>query len=137
MKHLFLAVWTLFLANSSDTNMKQTIQIKVGTEKFTATLLDNKTTASFVAMLPLTIKMKELNNNEKYGQLTSDLPTQTEDIGTIQEGDLLLWGSNTLVIFYKTFKTSYQYSKIGKIDDPKGLASALGSGNVTVSFELK
>ncbi len=137
MKYLFLGVWTFFFANSSDTKMKQTLQIKVGTENFTATLLDNKTTAAFVALLPLSLKMNELNNNEKYGQLSRDLPTKTEDIGTIQEGDLLLWGSNTLVIFYKTFKTSYQYSRIGKIDDPKGLASALGSGNVTVSFELK
>ncbi len=80
--------------------------------------------------------MEELNNNEKYAQLPQSVPTNASVPTSIQSGELVMYGSSTLVLFYKNFSTSYSYSKIGKIDDLTGLVSALGSGNVKVSFEL-
>jgi hypothetical protein len=47
-----------------------------------------------------------------------------------------MYGSSTLVLFYKGFSTSYSYTKIGKIDDVAGLISALGTGDVTVIYEV-
>lgn len=112
------------------------MRITVGSKVFTATLSDNATSRAFKAMLPLTVKMNELNANEKYVDLAGDLPRQASNPGTIHTGDLMLYGANTLVLFYKTFATSYKYTRIGKVDDAMGLAAALGTGNVTVSFEL-
>ncbi|WEK71164.1 MAG: cyclophilin-like fold protein [Candidatus Chryseobacterium colombiense] len=111
------------------------IKIKAGSQTFTATLLDNNAAKTFKEMLPLTINMTELNGNEKYFDLSQSLPTNSFNPGTIQNGDLMLYGSKTLVLFYKTFSTSYSYTKLGKIDDTAGLATALGSGNVTVAIE--
>jgi len=81
--------------------------------------------------------MVELNGNEKYVDLSRNLPTNAANPGTIQNGDLMLYGSATLVLFYKTFSTSYSYTKLGRIDDVTGLVAALGTGNVIVSFELE
>lgn len=113
------------------------MKIKIGSETFIATLYDNETVAAFKTMLPLTLTMSDLNSNEKYAQLPKDLPTNKIEVGSIQEGDLMIWGANTLVIIYKTFKTSYQYTKIGHIDNPHRLASTVASRNLTISFELE
>mgnify|MGYP000886971731 CR=1 FL=1 len=119
--------------NPSTTKMKVT----VGTAVFTATLYDNPSANAFKALFPLSINMTELNNNEKYFDLPNSLPTNASVGGDIKVGDLTLYGSNTLVLFYKSFNTSYSYTKLGYIDNPTGLATALGNGNVVVKFELE
>ena len=112
-------------------------KITVNDQTFTATLLDNNSAKAFKEMLPLTIKMIELNGNEKYCDLKKSLPTNPSYPKTITNGDLMLYGSETLVLFYETFSTSYSYTKLGQVDNATGLASALGSRNVTVTFELE
>ena len=127
---------TLIFAISTMTLMAQTpINIIVGSKTFTATLADSETGEAFAALLPLTVTMKELNGNEKYHYLSTSLPTAAYRPGTIHSGDLMLYGNNCVVLFYETFNTSYSYTRIGAIDNPSGLAAALGSGNVSVRFE--
>lgn len=121
--------------NQTDAVMKDTIRITIGERVFKATLEANDAATAFKAMLPLTINMSELNGNEKFFDLPSNLPANASNPRTINTGDLMLWGSNTLVLFYKTFSTSYSYTRLGKIEDPSGLLNALGSGNVMVIFE--
>jgi hypothetical protein len=117
--------------------MKDTIIITVGNQVFTATLETNATAAAFKAMLPLTIDMQELNSNEKFFDFSRHLPANASNPGTINSGDIMLWGSNTLVLFYKTFSTTYSYTRVGKIENPSGLAVVLGPGNAKVLFELQ
>lgn len=113
------------------------IKITVGSKSFTAKLLDNHSAMAFKEMLPMTINMIELYNNEKYYDLQNSLPTNSSNPQTIKNGDLMLYGSKTLVLFYKTFSTSYSYTKLGAVDEVTGLATALGSGNVTLTFEVE
>lgn len=119
--------------DNPEENMK--LKITIGSAIFTATLQNNAAAGAFKELLPITITMSELNNNEKYYDLPSSLPTNSSNPGTIQNGDLMLYGARTLVLFYKTFSTSYSYTRLGKIDDTANLVSALGSGKVTVTFE--
>lgn len=125
--------------NTNDNNipMHNILNISVASTTFTATLKDNAAAAAFKALLPLTINMTEMNNNEKYHYLPDALPTASVNPGTIRTGDLMLYGSTCLVLFYKTFSTSYAYTPLGRIDNPDGLAAALGSGNTTVTFRLE
>lgn len=114
-----------------------TINITVGNTTFTATLEDNHTAKALVKQLPLTVDMSELNGNEKYNYLSSNLRADTASSpGTINEGDLMLYGNNCLVLFYKAFNTSYSYVKLGHIDNTTSLAKAIGSGNVKVTFSV-
>jgi hypothetical protein len=118
-------------------SMSDTLVIKIGSSEFTATLVDSPTAASFKAMLPLTMNMTELNGNEKFFDLPKNLPTNASNLAKINTGDLLLYGSNTLVLFYESFSTTYSYTRLGKINNGSGLAEAVGPGNVVVSIALK
>lgn len=122
---------------NNNADMRNKLKITVGAKTFSATLLDNATATALKKLLPMTVEMTELNSNEKYFRLPSSLPANASNPGTIQVGDLMLYGSNTLVLFYESFSTVYTYTKIGGIDDASGLAAALGTGNVKVSFELE
>lgn len=107
--------------------MKDTIRITIGKRVFKATLEASDEATAFKAILPLTINMSELNGNEKVFDLPSNLPANASNPRTINSGDLMLWGSKTLVLFYKSFPTSYNYTRLGKIEDTSGLVNALGS----------
>ena len=90
------------------------IKITVNLQTFTATLLDNNTAKAFKDMLPMTVEMIELNRNEKYVRLPENLPTNASNPGTIRSGDLMLYGSNTVVLFYEGLNTSYSYTPNGE-----------------------
>ena len=106
----------------------------IGERRFAITLADNGTARAFAELLPLTLDMAELNGNEKHADLPQALPTDASRPGTIRNGDLMLYGSDTLVVFYLTFKSSYSYTRLGRVDDPAGLAQALGPSGVRVVF---
>ena len=120
--------------NNNTTIAANKMKIKVGNSIFAGTLYDNATATAFKALLPLTVNMVELNSNEKYVDLPRSLPANASNPGTIQNGDLMLYGSSTLVLFYKTFSTSYSYTKLGRINDTSELTAALGSGDLTLTF---
>jgi len=112
-----------------------TMNITIGNKTFITTLEDNDTAKAFVKQLPLTLDMSELNGNEKLNYLSSNLRVdKSTSTGKINEGDLMLYGDNCIVLFYKTFNTSYSYVKLGHIDNTTGLAEAVGSGNIKIAF---
>ncbi len=106
----------------------------VGERRFAITLADTEAARAFAAMLPLSMDMVDLHGNEKYADLPRSLPTSASRPGTIRNGDLMLYGSRTLVVFYLTFDSSYSYTRLGRVDDPAGLAQALGRGDVRIVF---
>lgn len=123
--------------NDNENPMSNNLKMTVGSVSFSAVLEDNATTTAFKKLLPMTVNMSELNGNEKYYYLSGNLPTASSNPGTIRTGDLMLYGSSCMVLFYESFSTSYSYTRLGRVSNPSGLAAALGSGSVTVTFELQ
>lgn len=119
------------------TGSGMSIRMVVGDTAFSVSLYNNATTADFVAMLPLTLHMNDFNNNEKVCSLPQSLTTAASYPGTIHTGDIMLYGSSSLVLFYETFATSYSYTQIGRVDHVAGLKAALAEADVTIRFELE
>jgi hypothetical protein len=106
----------------------------VGERRFAITLANTNTARAFAAQLPLTLDMAELNGNEKHADLSEALPTDASRPGTIRNGDLMLYGSNTLVVFYQTFRSPYSYTRLGHVNDPAALEQVLGQRSVQIVF---
>lgn len=134
---IFLVLLSAACHKDIENGGDEELKIIIGADEFAATLYDNETVRALKKLLPMTINMNELNGNEKYHYLPDNLTALAERPATIQEGDIMLYGSNCLVLFYKSFSTSYSYTKIGRIENTTGLAAALGSGNVVITFLMK
>ena len=106
----------------------------VGEGRFSMTLANNAAARAFAAMLPLTLDMPDLNANEKHVKLPKALPTSAIRPGTIRNGDVMLYGADTLVVFYLTFDSPYSYTPLGRVDDPEGLPEALGPDSARIVF---
>ena len=107
------------------------IKVIIIDNTYTLKLVNNKTVEEFINLLPQTLNMSELNDNEKYVYLDNSLTSNSYNPKHIEKGDVMLYGDNCLVIFYKSFNTSYSYTKIGHIDN----LDDLGTGSITVNFE--
>lgn len=113
------------------------VEMIVNGKTFDVFCYDNETVKAFVNALPLSLEMKELNGNEKYYYLNNSLPCAESSVGSVSCGDLMLYGTNCIVLFYKNFHTAYNYTKIGKVSNVHGLAQALGTGTATITFQIK
>lgn len=124
-------------SDTQDDTVLRHVSVSVNGHTFDAVLFDNEASRGLVSMLPLDLEMRELNSNEKYGYLPDALPTSAQRIDTIHSGDLMLYGSDCLVLFYRTFATTYRYTPIGRLTSPASLSDILGPGNATVTFTVK
>ncbi len=111
--------------NNRNLNQKEeekiVMKVKIEDKEYNANLESNETVQELLNKLPIELSMKELNGNEKYSYLEYSFKTNEYSPNTILKGDIMLYGNNCLVLFYKTFKTNYQYTKIGHIDNMEDL----------------
>jgi hypothetical protein len=80
----------------------QRIRIRMGDQTATATLNSSAAARDLIAMLPLSIRMRDHLRREKTGPIPGPLSERTEGIPNYQSGDLGYWrpGGN-FVIFYR------------------------------------
>ncbi|MBW4483748.1 MAG: hypothetical protein KME14_14495 [Tildeniella torsiva UHER 1998/13D] len=116
------------------TSMK--ININIGDQAITATLIDSETTQDFVSLLPLTLTLDDYASTEKISTLPRRLSTEDAPPGSDPSaGDIAYyapWGN--LAIYYRDFKYSNELVILGKIDS--GIEALNVPGSVDVAIEL-
>jgi len=135
MKVWFIILAICFPGFLTAQNMK--LKVTVGNQVFTATLNNSETAKEFLKLLPMTVSMNEHNGNEKFCSLPQRMTGQATNPGRIQAGDLMIWSSTTLVLFYDSFSAGYSYIRLGQIDNASGLKEAVGRGSIRVKYELQ
>lgn len=114
-------------------NMK--IQIRIGTQKFTATMEDNPSAKDFISMLPLTLTLEDYAATEKIAYLPRTLSTAQAPNGVDPGiGDITYyapWGN--LAIFHRDFGYSKGLIRLGKLDSD--IEKVAVPGPLTVTFE--
>ena len=112
------------------------IRIKLESKNLTATLEDNATTRDFVALLPLTLTLRDYNRTEKISDLPQKLSTEGAPSGTDPSvGDIAYyapWGN--IAIFYRDFEYSTGLVKLGKLDGDVDALRNTETAKVTIEL---
>lgn len=118
----------------NEENTMPALNLTVGGNVFSVILYDNDAARELLTRMPMEITMGDLHGNEKYYYLQDSLPTDARNIGSIHTGDLMLYGSDCLVLFYEDFQTTFTYTQLGYMEEPEILSEILSDGNVKVSI---
>jgi len=130
------------LSNTGETeeNRVETnrIYIKVGKNTLTAVLEDNESAKALKELLAdgaLTISASNYGGFEKVCSLGMELPSNDSQT-TTHAGDICLYNSNQIVIFYGS--NSWAYTKLGKISDidESELEKVLGGKETEITLSL-
>lgn len=96
---------------------------------------ENESVEALKKLLPLNIEMNKYGGFEQVGSLGTNLPSNDKRI-TTTSGDIVLYSSSQIVIFYES--NTWEYTKLGHINmDKNDLTSLLNSNNVTLSLLLQ
>lgn len=83
----------------------------------------------------LTINMSKYGGFEQVGSIGSTLPSNDARI-IINPGDIVLYSSNQIIIFY--YSNTWSYTKLGHINLSKSeLIDLLGDEDVVITMDLK
>ena len=122
---------------TEDDTMNKTLMLKIDNTEVEVFWLDNESVKALkqLAKDGLTIDLEMYGNMEQFGSLGSTLPSSDTNL-TATAGDIMLYQSNKIVLFYGS--NSWSYTKLGHINLSKSeLTELLGDENVTITINLK
>ena len=126
-------------AGTTEEVQKTMLQMKIGETKVSVSWEDNDSVAALKELCkdaPLTIQMSMYGGFEQVGSIGTRLPSNDTQT-TTSAGDIVLYSSNQIVVFYGS--NSWAYTKLGHITDQDvaGMASLLSNGNVTITISSR
>lgn len=132
---LFLII-SIFTCNMSHSENK--INITIDGSTMSVTLADNEAAKALIDKLakgPVEITMNNYGGFEKVGSLPWSLPS-SDIIITTKPGDIMLYTSNNMVIFYG--ENTWAYTPLGILETTNAseISSFVGTGNKQVTISL-
>ena len=123
----------------AEEEQKTMLQMKIGETKVSVSWEDNDSMAALKELCkdaPLTIQMSMYGGFEQVGSIGTRLPSNDAQT-TTSAGDIVLYSSNQVVVFYGS--NSWAYTRLGHItdQDAAGMASLLSNGNVTITISME
>lgn len=120
-----------------DDLMNKTLSLKIGNTEVDVNWLDNDSVTALkkLAKDGLVIDMHMYGGFEQVGSLGTTITSSDTRI-TTSPGDIVLYSSNQIVIFYDS--NTWAYTKLGHINLSKSLLTdLLGDKDVTITITLK
>ena len=117
-------------------NMNETLKLKINDTEVEVYWLFNEAVNKLKekAKDGIVIKMNQYGGFEQVGQLGFSLPSNDNKI-TTNPGDIVLYSSNQIVLFYGT--NTWNYTKLGHINLTKNeLTDILGNEDVTITISI-
>ena len=124
---------------TTERTVEKMLQMKIGGTAVRVNWENNRSVEALKALCesgPLVIQMSMYGGFEQVGPIGSRLPS--DDVQTTTSaGDIVLYSSNQIVVFYGS--NSWAYTRLGHITDrdAAGMAALLGNGNVTITISME
>ena len=124
---------------TSERNPEKMLQMKIDGTAVLVNWENNRSVEALKALCekgPLVIETSMYGGFEQVGPIGSRLPS--DDVQTTTAaGDIVLYSSNQIVVFYGS--NSWAYTRLGHITDrdAAGMAALLGNGNVTITISME
>ena len=128
---------TTIQPKEGDELMNKTLSLKIGNTEVDVNWLDNDSVTALkkLAKDGITIEMHMYDCFEQVGSLGTSITSADTRITTLP-GDIVLYSSNQIVIFYGS--NTWAYTKLGHINLSKSeLTELLGDEDVTITIALK
>ena len=115
------------------------LYLTINSNKLEITLAKNSSVDALVERLKegdITYTANDYGGFEKVGGLGFSLPSSDTTI-TTQAGDVILYSSNQIVLFYGS--NTWSYTRLGRIEgySPSQLKALFGNGSVEVRLSIK
>ena len=125
------------ITQSGDEIMNKTLVLKIDNKEVEVNWNDNESIKDLksISKNGLNINMSKYGGFEQVGSLGQKIKSN-DTIITTEHGDIVLYSSNQIVIFYGS--NTWEYTKLGHINLTKNeLTSLLGNDDVVINIGLK
>ena len=119
-------------SSSTYTEKEENMKLSIDNQEQNVTWENNESVKALKELLPLTIEMHEYGDFEQVGSIGQSIISNDKRI-TTEPGDIVLYSSNQIVIFFGN--NTWEYTKLGHINlSDSVLNNLLNKENVSLSI---